>query len=75
MLEARGDSPDAKAALSELCAAYYAPVFAFIRRNAPDEDAAIRDGEVIGDELSERLVAGRRDCVLREPSGQCAGDR
>jgi RNA polymerase sigma-70 factor (ECF subfamily) len=40
VLEARGDSPDAKAALSELCAAYYAPVLAFIRRNAPDEDAA-----------------------------------
>jgi len=40
VLEARGDSPDAKAALSELCAAYYAPVFAFIRHNAPDQDAA-----------------------------------
>jgi RNA polymerase sigma-70 factor (ECF subfamily) len=39
-LEARGDSPDAKAALSDLCAAYYAPVFAFIRREAPDEDSA-----------------------------------
>jgi RNA polymerase sigma-70 factor (ECF subfamily) len=40
VLEARGDSTEAKAALSDLCAAYYAPVFAFIRRNAPDEDAA-----------------------------------
>jgi RNA polymerase sigma-70 factor (ECF subfamily) len=40
VLEARGDSPSAKAALSDLCAAYYAPVFAFIRRGAPDEDAA-----------------------------------
>ena len=40
VLEARGNSPEAKAALSELCAAYYAPVFAFIRRNARDEDAA-----------------------------------
>jgi RNA polymerase sigma factor (sigma-70 family) len=40
VLEARGDSPEAKAALSDLCAAYYAPAFAFIRRNAPDEDAA-----------------------------------
>jgi RNA polymerase sigma factor (sigma-70 family) len=40
VLVARGDSPDAKAALGDLCAAYYAPVFAFIRRNAPDEDAA-----------------------------------
>ena len=32
VLEARGDSPEAKAALSDLCAAYYAPAFAFIRR-------------------------------------------
>lgn len=40
VLEARGDSLEAKSALSDLCAAYYAPVFAFIRRNAPDEDAA-----------------------------------
>ena len=53
MLEARGDSPDAKAALSELCAAYYAPVFAFIRRNAPDEDAA-RD---LTQEFFSRLLA------------------
>jgi RNA polymerase sigma factor (sigma-70 family) len=40
VLEARGDSPDAKAALSELCAAYYAPVLAFIRHNTSDEDSA-----------------------------------
>lgn len=40
MLQACGDSPEAKAALSDLCGAYYAPIFAFIRRNAPNEDAA-----------------------------------
>ncbi len=40
VLEARGGSPEAKSALSDLCAAYYAPVFAFIRRNAPDEESA-----------------------------------
>jgi RNA polymerase sigma factor (sigma-70 family) len=40
ILRARGDSPEARLAMSELCAAYYAPVFAFIRRNAPDEDSA-----------------------------------
>ena len=53
VLEARGDSPEAKAALSDLCAAYYAPVFAFIRRNAPDEDAA-RD---LTQEFFARLLA------------------
>src|SRR2546426_694895 len=53
VLEARGDSPEAKAALSELCAAYYAPVLAFIRRNAPDEEAA-RD---LTQEFFSRLLA------------------
>jgi RNA polymerase sigma factor (sigma-70 family) len=40
VFEARGKSPEAKAALSDLCAAYYAPVFAFIRRNARNDDSA-----------------------------------
>jgi RNA polymerase sigma-70 factor (ECF subfamily) len=40
VLEARGGTPEARAALSDLCAAYYAPVFAFIRRTAPNEDTA-----------------------------------
>jgi RNA polymerase sigma factor (sigma-70 family) len=40
VLDARGNSTEAKTALGELCEAYYAPVFAFIRRNAPDEDSA-----------------------------------
>jgi RNA polymerase sigma-70 factor (ECF subfamily) len=53
VLEAHGDSPEAKAALSDLCAAYYAPVFAFIRRSAPDEDAA-RD---LTQEFFARLLA------------------
>lgn len=53
VLEARGDSPAAKAALSDLCAAYYAPVFAFIRRSAPDEDSA-RD---LTQEFFARLLA------------------
>ncbi len=53
MLEARGDSPEAKVALSELCAAYYAPVFTFVRRNARDEDAA-RD---LTQEFFARLLA------------------
>jgi len=53
VLEARGDSPEAKGALSDLCAAYYAPVFAFIRREAPDEDSA-RD---LTQEFFTRLLA------------------
>jgi RNA polymerase sigma-70 factor (ECF subfamily) len=63
VLEARGGTPDAKAALSDLCAAYYAPVFAFIRRNAPNEDTA-RD---LTQEFFARLLARRGiDHVERE---------
>ena len=40
VLRARGDAPEARAALSELCAAYYAPVLAFIRRSGHDEEGA-----------------------------------
>jgi DNA-directed RNA polymerase specialized sigma24 family protein len=55
VLEARGDSSEAKAALSDLCAAYYNPVFAFVRRNSADENAA-RD---LTQEFFARLLAGR----------------
>jgi RNA polymerase sigma-70 factor (ECF subfamily) len=40
VLQARGDSAEASAALGELCDAYYSPVFAFVRRNALDEESA-----------------------------------
>src|SRR4051812_49553065 len=40
VLKARGDSPEAQAALSDLSAAYYAPVLAFIRRTGRDEEQA-----------------------------------
>jgi RNA polymerase sigma-70 factor (ECF subfamily) len=53
VLQAKGDSTEAEAALSDLCAAYYAPVFAFIRRNAPEEDSA-RD---LTQEFFARLLA------------------
>ena len=53
VLQARGDSPEAKAALSDLCAAYYGPVFAFIRRAACNEDTA-RD---LTQEFFARLLA------------------
>jgi DNA-directed RNA polymerase specialized sigma24 family protein len=40
VLLASGEGAEAKAALSDLCAAYYAPVVAFLRREGRDEDAA-----------------------------------
>lgn len=40
VLSARGESPEARAALGQLCAAYWMPVFRFIRRGNCPEDAA-----------------------------------
>lgn len=40
VLSARGDSPEAKAALSELCALYWTPVFRFLRYEGRDEETA-----------------------------------
>jgi RNA polymerase sigma factor (sigma-70 family) len=55
VLAARGESPEARAALSDLCAAYYAPVFAFIRRTTRDEDSA-RD---LTQEFFARILSGQ----------------
>jgi RNA polymerase sigma-70 factor (ECF subfamily) len=40
VLATRGDSPEARQALSDLCAAYYTPVFILIRRTTPSEEVA-----------------------------------
>lgn len=40
VLRARGEGDEAELALSDLCAAYYAPVVAFLRRDGRNEDAA-----------------------------------
>jgi DNA-directed RNA polymerase specialized sigma24 family protein len=40
VLAARGEGEQARAALSDLCGAYYAPVVAFLRRDGRSEDAA-----------------------------------
>jgi DNA-directed RNA polymerase specialized sigma24 family protein len=40
VLRARGEGEVAKAALSDLCEAYYGPVVAFLRRDGRSEDAA-----------------------------------
>jgi len=53
VLRARGDSPEARAALSDLCGAYYAPVLAFVRRSGLDEESS-RD---LTQEFFTRLLA------------------
>jgi RNA polymerase sigma factor (sigma-70 family) len=40
ILRARGETPAARAALSELCEAYYQPVLSFLRREGREEDPA-----------------------------------
>jgi RNA polymerase sigma factor (sigma-70 family) len=53
VLEARGDSPEGRDALGDLCAAYYQPVFAFIRSSGRDDESA-RD---LTQEFFARLLA------------------
>ena len=57
MFAARGDSAEARAALSELCGIYYAPVVAYLRARFGEEDQA-RD---LAHQFFERLLA--RDAV------------
>ena len=51
---ASGDDPAARAALSELCAAYYAPVTAFLRARGRDEDTA----RELAHAFFEKVLAG-----------------
>ncbi|MGA2864699.1 MAG: sigma-70 family RNA polymerase sigma factor [Verrucomicrobiota bacterium] len=53
VLQARGESAEARAALGELCAAYWQPVFCFIRREGREEETA-RD---LTQEFFTRLLA------------------
>lgn len=53
VLEAKGSSPEAQSALSELCSAYYAPVFSFICARTGDREGA-RD---LAQEFFARLLA------------------
>jgi len=53
VLQARGESAEARAALGELCTAYWQPVFVFIRRDGRDEETA-RD---LTQEFFRRLLA------------------
>jgi DNA-directed RNA polymerase specialized sigma24 family protein len=54
VLAARGQSPEGREALSELCAAYYAPVITFLRREGRDEDAS----RELAHEFFARILSG-----------------
>lgn len=55
VVQARGDSDAARAALSDLCSAYYAPVVSFLRADGRDEDSA----RELAHEFFARILAGR----------------
>ena len=54
VLRARGESNESRAALSELCEAYYQPVLRFLRHEGRDEDAA----REIAHDFFARVLAG-----------------
>ncbi len=54
VLRARGEGETARAALSDLCAAYYEPVVGFLRRDGRSEDEA----REVAHAFFERLLAG-----------------
>jgi RNA polymerase sigma-70 factor (ECF subfamily) len=63
VLRARGETVEARAALSELCEGYYQPVFRFLRRDGREEDAA----RELAQEFFARLLA-RGELVAADPS-------
>ena len=54
VLRARGDGPESRAALGELCEAYWTPVFRFLRREGRSED----DSRELAQEFFTRLLSG-----------------
>ena len=53
-MQARGDAPEARVALGELCEAYWTPVFRFLRREGRGED----ESRELAQEFFARLLAG-----------------
>jgi DNA-directed RNA polymerase specialized sigma24 family protein len=66
VLRARGESPAAQTALSELCEAYYAPVLTFIRQSGCQQEAA-RD---LTQEFFARLLAGGELDTVQQGRGR-----
>jgi RNA polymerase sigma-70 factor (ECF subfamily) len=54
VLRARGESPEARAALSDLCGSYYQPVFRFLCREGRDDTAA----RELAQEFFARVLSG-----------------
>jgi DNA-directed RNA polymerase specialized sigma24 family protein len=54
VMRASGDAPEARAALGELCEAYWMPIFKFLRREGRSEDQS----QEIAQEFISRLLSG-----------------
>jgi DNA-directed RNA polymerase specialized sigma24 family protein len=63
---AKLDSPEGQRALSELCAAYYEPVTAFLRSTLPDPDSALE----LSHAFFARLMAGGAIAHASEDQGR-----
>ena len=63
VLRAQGESPESRAALSELCGSYYQPVFKFLRREGRDEDTACELAQEFFARLLQRGELGGVDPV------------
>lgn len=61
VLEARADSDEGRAALAELCEAYYKPVFGFVRGSVRDEEKARDLTQEFFARLLERHSIGNAD--------------
>jgi DNA-directed RNA polymerase specialized sigma24 family protein len=55
VVRSRGDTPEARAALSELCEAYYNPVLSFLRKEGRPED----DARELAQDFFARILSGR----------------
>lgn len=54
LMRAKGDAPEARAALGDLCEAYWMPIYRFLKREARDDDAS----RELTQEFFSRLLAG-----------------
>jgi RNA polymerase sigma-70 factor (ECF subfamily) len=63
VMRARSDAPEARAALGELCEAYWAPVFHFLRREGRDEDTS----RELAQAFIERLLTTRGAIAGADP--------
>ena len=66
VLRARGEEPEARAALAELCEIYWTPVFRFLRREGRNEDVS----QDLTQEFFAKLLAGNGIAMIDPQKGR-----